>query len=268
MEDNNNGENVTLNTESKVVVNKVTGFTVDEKLSENINTNSLAANSTAKLVGNFIPDVLGIRKLTATFKYAEGKDIPISSETKVIQVQLSVALDPSVSLPDKVALNCDHEVTFLIKNETELDATAIQINTTLLNDVKILEEEPVNDGYKAGHAITIEDFNTKNDNKLDPNHQYRVTGKLNTEEQGAKDLTLLVKHKELESLKEGDENKNGVKFEKTITIETVKIAPSVEGLPVKIKLGESADVIFSFTNESADFSATNVKIEITQEGVS
>ncbi|MES2141400.1 MAG: hypothetical protein V4471_00715 [Pseudomonadota bacterium] len=258
MENNNQDEN------KLIKVEEGTNFTID--LDETSIEKILEKDKTAKLVGAFSPNALGKKKLTAIFNYKEGDVVEVSSETEVIQVKLNIELVKPVDFSKNFPLNFEEEVEFLIKNETGLDATEIQIKTNLLENVTVEEGKPDgSEGYNWESPIDLDIFEKNNSSKLDPSHRFRVKGKLKTDETGEKKLTILVKYRELESLAEDDLEKQGAKFEENINIESVPIEGLLKKtLPDKTKLGNSYNVIFNFINKSKQFPATDVRIEIMQ----
>ncbi|MDQ8038799.1 MAG: hypothetical protein REH83_00140 [Rickettsiella sp.] len=270
-EDNTDEKIVALTQEKNIIINeeKVTGFKINTDDSENINNISLEKGEVIKLKGTFTPLVLGRRSLSTTLKFKEGTEVKLSTKTEVIQVLLKIEPDLALTQLTNVLLNSEKEVVFFIKNETELDATGIKVEETfLLKDVTLVEEElaETREYIEKGKILTLEEFNKVNTNKLEFNHRYRVTGKLNTDVEGNKEFGILVKFNELKTLEVSDERKNGIKFSKKIDIISIPIKGKItKKLPDKIKLGQSIDVIFSFTNESKEFSATNIQLEVKQE---
>lgn len=270
--ENNNDARIMVNTESEdfsIITNEAgTGFTVDEDKSEHI-ARSLEKSAIAKLAGNFIPKNLGTRKLVALFNYKEGQPVEVSAKTEVVQVKLTIDLVTPKELPDKLAFNSTQEVEFFIKNETDLDATEIFINTDGLLAITIIEEEPDgNNGYKpVEKTLNIQAFSSRNSEvKLDPSHRFRIKGKVATNELGSKNLKIVVGYKELASLTELDSDKAGAKFEKAINIESISVIRDVvTRLPEKIKLGSKHPVVFQFTNQSAEFSITGISISIEEK---
>ncbi len=270
MEDNNKNSILDLLKKNYTLINEEneTGFKINTDTSKNINKNTLNVSDYIKLAGTFTARTAGTRNLIATLTFKEGQEIKLPAETKVIQVQLSVSLEQP-NKASKFALNSDQEIVFIIANTSELDATKIKIEqmSDLLSkdDIHITKEKLVNETYEeVGDSKDIESFN-KDDNSLDTAERFRVTGKLKTDEKGKKKLGILVKYKEAETL-EAAVDKLGAKFEKEITIVGVTIVGKVESmLPPKIKLGSSYDVTFIFTNESTEFPATGLKLEVKQE---
>ncbi|MCZ6913117.1 MAG: hypothetical protein O7C59_00305 [Rickettsia endosymbiont of Ixodes persulcatus] len=271
MEDSNNIKNSMLGLLKKnySVINKEdeTGFTINNDTSEKINDDTLTVKDSIKLAGTFTPKIAGKRKLITTLKFKEGQAIKLPAEIEVIQVQLSVSLERPKEF-SKFALNSDQKIVFLITNTSGLDATEIKIEQMadpLLKDIVIKKEKLVNEAYEnVGDSKDITSFNL-DDNKLDTSERLYITGKLKTNEEGKKKLGILVKYKEAETLEDSDD-KLGAKFEQEITIVGVTIVGKVDPkLPQKIKLGGSYEVTFIFTNESTEFPATGLKLEVKQE---
>lgn len=272
MEDNNITELEAKRTETGTSIIRINDtikgeFEIDANKSENTNKALLGKKEIITLAGNFTAKTLGKKTLVAIFNYDEGEEVRSKIlETEAIQVSLSIKLDESSSLPEKLPLNSEEEVEFLVTNESGLDATEITLETELLNEVTIVKQIPDGEGnYKTESPISLEKFNQQGNNSLDHTHRFRINGKIKIVERENNKLSVLVKYKELETLAVNDPDKNGKKFAKDIEIVEVPIAMEViKPLPNKIKLGVATPVSFKFTNQSEQFAATNVQIEITQ----
>jgi hypothetical protein len=273
MEDNNIAELEIVNTATGASIIHIDEaineeFNVDYEASQNINSAHLDKAVVINLVAKFSPKTQGARTLRAILTYAEGEAVKSEVlETKAIQVSLSIGLATPSTLPEKLSLNSDQAVEFLIKNESGLDATQIKLNVELLDGVTIVKEIPDgNGGYiTEGSEIQLDEFNAQANNSLDFEHRFRIKGKVKTDETGKKTLSVLVRYDELKTLADNDSDKAGKKFESNIEIVGVPIEVQIiKPLPKKIKLGQTAELGFKFTNKSDQFAATNVQIEITQ----
>lgn len=273
MEENNSNKDISKVTaqQSAIVTNKVKGkFKLNEEKSKNIASDQLEKSQTAELAGTFIPSEAGKQKLVAVFKYAEGKSVEAFTETEVIQVKLKLRLLKPEFLSEKLPFNFKQEVEFFIENPTEFDATKILLKVSgLLDGLFIVREKPDGKGdYEKveDENLTLADFSENSAITLDSKHRFRLKGKIKTDKIGTETLSILVKYDELKTLSESDPTKDGEKFEKTITIEGVSVVGNVKTkLPDKVKLGESYEVIFEFTNQSANFPATGVNISIEEK---
>ncbi len=268
MEDNNNSEN--LVTELKQDFNIVTtidNFKIKEEESQNI-ASSLAKKTAATLAGTFTAKKVGKQKLKAIFSYREGDAVEAFAETEIIAVKLAISLVKPTVLPANLPIKFEQELEFLVNNPTEFEATKIEIEEIEgLVGISIIEEKPNDSGYEViGNPRSIEEFKKNSEVKLDAKHQFRVKGKINTAEAGAKILKLLVKYAELEYLDDADKNKEGAKFEKTINVQAIEVVGVVATqFPAKIKLGSEYEVVFQFTNQNTEFPVTGVNITVKEE---
>lgn len=271
MEENNKDKDFLLvgaDQTFSIITNDNTDFEIDKGHSENIKA-SLSPNAVAKLAGTFTAKTAGKKILSAVFKYGEGDDATAVTETEVIAVKLVLSLVKPAILPAKLPKNHLQEVEFLLKNETEFEATKVQLEAIEgLTGLVITKEKAKNNDYETvGDKISLVEANKlPQDTLLEAKHQFRIQGKLTTSETGSKIVKILVNYQELEYLDSIDKDKQEAKFEQAIEIQAISVIGTVTtNLPPKIKLGSTQQVVFQFTNQDAEFSATGINITVTQE---
>ncbi|WP_010598037.1 hypothetical protein [Rickettsiella massiliensis] len=274
MKENNNdkGSYLTIDKNNFDVINNTSQyFVLNEEDSKNIG-HSLQKESSVILVGTFIAKKCGEEKLSVSFSYKEGDSIDLFTKTEVVQVQLN--LEMIKSIPEKVAAKSKHEVEFLIINKYGLDATDINIIPGVLEDITIIEES-INEKFEVVEKIndfSLEEFNLKQKNEkvLDSYRQFRVKGKVIINDSGLFKLGTWINYDEAQYL-EKNEYKKGVEIVgsqngKEIIVESISIIGElIEPLPDKIKLGKEYSIKFMFKNQSPNFSATDIKIDIKDQ---
>ncbi len=274
MKENNNdkGSYLTIDKNNFDVINNTSQyFVLNEEDSKNIG-HSLQKESSVILVGTFIAKKCGEEKLSVSFSYKEGDSIDLFTKTEVVQVQLN--LEMIKSIPEKVAAKSKHEVEFLIINKYGLDATDINIIPGMLEDITIIEES-INEKFEVVEKIndfSLEEFNLKQKNEkvLDSYRQFRVKGKVIINDSGLFKLGTWINYDEAQYL-EKNEYKKGVEIVgsqngKEIIVESISIIGElIEPLPDKIKLGKEYSIKFMFKNQSPNFSATDIKIDIKDQ---
>lgn len=274
MKKNNNdkGSSLTIDKDNFDIINNTSQyFVLNKEDSENIG-HSLQKESSVILVGTFIAKNHGEKKLSVSFSYKEGDSIDLSTKTEVVQVQLN--LEMIKSIPEKVAAKSEHEVEFLIINKYGLDATDINIIPGMLGDITIIEES-IDKNFEKVQEInrfSLEEFNLKQKNEkvLDSYRQFRVKGRAAINNSGLFKLGTWINYDEAQYL-EKNEYKKGVEIVgsqngKEIIVESISIIGElIQPLPDKIKLGKEYSIKFMFKNQSTDFSATDIKIDIKDQ---
>lgn len=261
----NNFDELTQDNQASVQ-NLVNDYTISE---ESFSKDELKPQESAKIIGTFTATSVGKKKLLASFTYNEAQN-PIILEviTDVIQVKLIGEIIKG--LPKKVVVNSKHSIELLIKNNTNFDATDIDIDEGNLL-IEAIKEEDINGNVI--NTYTLENYK----NNLKPNGQYRIIGTIQIPEKiGENQLNVLIKYNESKSLTKV-EDRLGLSFNElaggsTIVIDQitadVKIEGTVEPNLLQLKLNQKHEVQFIFKNKNLKFPATNIVISITEETMS
>lgn len=243
-------------------------YHVDQNQSTNIQNTILNKLDTAQVVGTFQATSPGKRELTALFTYNEGKEVPVTVNITVIQVQLTAKI--ITPLPDKVVKNSAHPVEFLIQNKNEADAIISGFNPgPLLKDSIFIHEESI-DGNTPVITYTYKEFQEKLKEglTLDPNKQYRVKAIYKVNEKEIK-KDVLFQYEESATL-ENPLDQEGVRppLLENVIIDgkaNVTIIGKASFENLKLKISSEEKIKFTFTNIDPNYPATGIDITIRQK---
>ena len=277
MEDNNKHKiidtKLPASAASIVVNNASKWFELDNTQSSYL-TATLDKNTTATLVGQVKAQALGQSTLVISFTFNEMEQpVEITLTTEVVQVTLQAEMVKAI--PQHVVVNSEHDLEFLIKNTSLLDATNIQMVLGNLPESATIEEENSEDNVLIDGVVrrTIVEFNQLDPSarKLDKARQFRIKARIKINQAGLFDLGTLITFDEAKTLDDPTEQAGvkltgGVDNQQPITAEHITMISAITSpLPLKVKLGSQHVVKVTFTNQSESFPVTGINITVGEQ---